>query len=201
QLQNNVKITNQISARSGLKTIGSGVMMQAFYWDVPSGGVWWDTVKSKVQSWSNAGIDAIWLPPASKAQNGAYSMGYDPYDYFDLGQYNQKGSTETRFGSLAELQSLINTAHSSQLNVIADIVINHNSGGDSEINPYTGGNTWTDFNPLSGKFYRSATDFHANNLHSNDSGAFGGFPDLCHHQTYVQDWLWNNTNSVAKYYK
>jgi alpha-amylase len=192
---------NTLTARSGLKSVGSGVMMQAFYWDVPAGGTWWNVLNGKVQDWSNAGIDAIWLPPASKAQNGPFSMGYDPFDYYDFGQYNQMGSVETRFGSLAELQTLINSAHSAQLNVIADIVINHNSGGDSESNPYAGNSTYTDFNPLSGKFYRSYNDFHPNGIHHNDTGAFGGFPDLCHHQNYVQDWLWKKTESVAKYYR
>jgi alpha-amylase len=187
--------------RAGLKPIGQGVMMQAFYWDVPGGGNWWNTLNGKVAGWSNAGIDAIWLPPVSKAQNGPFSMGYDPFDYFDFGEYNQMGSTETRFGSRTELTNMINTAHQNGLSVIADIVINHNSGGDTEYNTYTGGNTYTDFNPMSGNFLRSSTDFHANNIHSNDSGAFGGFPDLCHHQNYVQDWLWKNPNSVAKYYR
>ncbi|MEO2127122.1 MAG: alpha-amylase [Christiangramia sp.] len=185
----------------GKAAVGSKVMMQAFYWDVPAGGNWWNTVKAKLPAWSSAGIDAIWLPPASKAQNGAFSMGYDPFDYFDFGNYNQMGSTETRFGSKSELQSLISTAHTNNLSVIADIVINHNSGGASENNPYTGGSTYTDYDPASGMFYRSATDFHPNDYHSNDSGAFGGFPDLCHDKTYVQDWLWNKSNSVAKYYK
>ncbi|GLB50932.1 alpha-amylase [Neptunitalea lumnitzerae] len=183
------------------RSMGSGVMMQAFYWDVPDGGTWWNTVSTKVADWSNAGIDAIWLPPASKAQNGPFSMGYDPFDYYDFGNYNQMGSTETRFGSLTELQNLITTAHNSNVSVIADIVINHNSGGGSEANPFTGGNTWTDFQPASGNFLRSSYDFHPNDYHSNDYGAFGGFPDLCHHKSYVQDWLWNNSNSVAKYYK
>lgn len=192
---------NALANRAGLKTIGSGVMMQAFYWDVPAGGTWWNTINTKVSSWSNAGIDAIWLPPASKAQNGPYSMGYDPFDYFDFGEYNQMGSVETRFGSRTELVTMINNAHQNGLNVIADIVINHNSGGDLESNPYTGTSTYTDFNPLSGKFYRSSSDFHPNNFHSNDSGAFGGYADLCHDQKYVQDWLWKNPNSVAKYYR
>ena len=143
----------------GKAAVGSKVMMQAFYWDVPAGGNWWNTVKAKLPAWSSAGIDAIWLPPASKAQNGAFSMGYDPFDYFDFGNYNQMGSTETRFGSKSELQSLISTAHTNNLSVIADIVINHNSGGASENNPYTGGSTYTDYDPASGMFYRSATDF------------------------------------------
>jgi len=202
QLESNIKSTTyQTSSRTGLKPIGSGVMMQAFYWDVPAGGTWWNTVKGKVQDWSDAGIDAIWLPPVSKAQNGTFSMGYDPFDYFDLGEYNQMGSIETRFGSRAELQDLINTSHVAQLSVIADIVINHNSGGDTEINPLTGLSNWTLFNPLSGKFNRTYDDFHPNSNHVSDSGVFGGFPDLCHDQLNVQNWLWKSPESVAKYYR
>ncbi|UOB16864.1 alpha-amylase [Abyssalbus ytuae] len=199
-IEQNTSLKKGLAPRAGLKSIGSGVMMQAFYWDVPAGGTWWNHLNTKVAEWSNAGIDAIWLPPASKAQNGAYSMGYDPFDYFDFGEYNQMGSTETRFGSRTELVSLINTAHSNGLNVIADIVLNHNSGGDAEYNIFTGTDTWTDFQPASGMFDRTMYDFHPNDYHTNDSGVFGGFADLCHHKTYVQDWLWNDANSVAKYY-
>lgn len=181
--------------------IGSKVMMQAFYWDVPAGGTWWGAITSKIPSWNSAGIDAIWLPPVSKAQNGPFSMGYDPFDYYDFGNYNQMGSTETRFGSKSELQSLITTAHANNISVIADIVINHNSGGELESNIFTGTETYTNYTPASGLFNRTQYDFHPNDFHGNDSGAFGGFADLCHDKIYVQDWLWNNPNSVAKYYK
>ncbi|APD07834.1 alpha-amylase [Flavobacteriaceae bacterium UJ101] len=189
------------SSRTILNT-GSKVMMQAFYWDVPAGGNWWNTVSQKIGDWEQAGIDAIWLPPASKAMNGATSMGYDPYDYFDLGKYDQKGSTETRFGSEDELRNLVANAHNHNIAVIADIVINHNSGADKqEDNIFTGTKTWTDFTEIaSGKFTRTQYDFHPNDSHSNDTGVFGGFPDLCHHKSYVQDWLWRSDESVAKFY-
>ncbi|VXC38675.1 Alpha-amylase [Flavobacterium sp. 9AF] len=181
---------------------GGGVMMQGFYWDVPSGGTWWNTVKSKVTAWGNAGIESIWLPPASKAQNGAYSMGYDPTDYYDFGNYNQNGSVETRFGSKTELTSLITAAHNENMKVYADIVINHNSGGQLENNPYTGTQTWTNFSGVaSGKFQRSYHDFYKNAYGNNDEGSFGGFPDLCHANPYVQDWLWGRADAVGKYYK
>jgi alpha-amylase len=181
---------------------GGGVMMQAFYWDVPAGGTWWNTVSSKVAAWGNAGIGSIWLPPASKAQNGAFSMGYDPTDYFDFGDYNQNGSTETRFGSKTELVNLITNAHTENLKVYADIVINHNSGGQSEANPFTGTNTWTNFTGIaSGKFKRTYSDFYKNSYGNNDEGAFGGFPDLCHSAPNVQDWLWLRADGVGKYYK
>jgi alpha-amylase len=188
---------------TGIKaeTTNASVMMQAFYWDVPAGGTWWDVLSSKTAEWSNAGFNAIWLPPASKAQNGTYSMGYDPYDYFDFGEFDQMGSVETRFGSRSELVNLISSAHQHELKVYADIVINHNSGGASQENPYTGNSTWTGFQPLSGMFPRSYDDFHPNDLHQNDRGSFGGFPDLCHDKPNVQNWLWKSSNSVAQYYK
>jgi alpha-amylase len=71
-----------------------GVMMQAFLLGCPAGN-WWNTLGTKVTAWSNAGIGSIWLPLGSKAQNGPFSMGYDPTDYFDFGNYNQNGTIET----------------------------------------------------------------------------------------------------------
>lgn len=179
---------------------GGPVMMQAFYWDVPAGGTWWDNVASKIPDWSNANIASVWLPPASKGQGGGFTMGYDPFDYYDFGEYNQQGSLETRFGSRNELENVITVAHAEDMEVYADMVLNHNSGGDLEWNEFANTDTWTDFNPASGLFFRSKLDFHPNDFHANDAGSFGGFPDLCHDKTYVQDWLWNLPNSVGKYY-
>lgn len=180
---------------------GGGVMMQAFYWDVPAGGTWWNTVRGKISSWDAAGISSIWLPPANKAMDGANSMGYDPYDYYDFGNYNQQGSVETRFGSQSELQNLITQAHNYNIQVIGDVVINHNSGGQSEWNPFTNSYTYTKFQPASGKFNRSYYDFHPNDVRQSDEGAFGGFPDVSHVKSYVQDWLWKRSDSMGKHYK
>lgn len=191
-----------ISSRAYTSGPGGPVMMQAFYWDPPAGGTWYGTIQSKTAAWANAGIESIWLPPVSKAQAGANSMGYDPTDYFDLGEYNQNGTIETRFGSKTELTNLINAAHSQNMKVYADIVINHNSGGLLENNQYTGGQTWTNFTTVSsGKFLRTQHDFHPNWVQNNDEGYFGGFPDLCHSVPFVQDWLYKRTDGVGKYYK
>lgn len=177
------------------------VMFQPFYWDVPAGGTWWDHLNSKLDSWKTAGFTALWIPPVSKGQSGALSMGYDPYDYFDFGKYNQMGSVETRFGSDAELRSLLRNAKSKGFKLIADIILNHNSGGDLEFSPYANRNYYTKFTPLSGKFNRSYEHFHPNAIHASDADKFGGFPDLCHDVDYVKDWLWRSPESVGRYYR
>jgi len=178
-----------------------GVMMQAFYWDVPMGGNWWGTIQGKVSSWANVGITALWMPPASKGESGPYSVGYDPFDYFDFGDFNQKGTLETRYGSKAELQSCINAAHNAGLKVYADIVMNHNGGGSAQNNPNTGGSTNTYFQPASGIFPRGYNDFHPSTYANADAKVFASYPDLCHKNPWVSGGLWSNTNSVAQYYK
>ncbi|APD06687.1 alpha-amylase [Flavobacteriaceae bacterium UJ101] len=186
---------------------GSEIMMQSFFWDVPEGGIWWDFIKGHMDDWAIAGIDKVWLPQFAKSGSGAVSMGYDPADYFDLGEYNQYGTVETRFGSKEELLSLIDEIHNQGMEVIADIVINHNGGGAEELNTLTGETKYTLFNQatqtnLSGRFDRTWQDFHPNNEFESDEEA-GFFPerDLCLQCPRVQDELWLNTNSVAQYYK
>ncbi|UCE13001.1 MAG: DUF1939 domain-containing protein [Candidatus Heimdallarchaeota archaeon] len=169
-------------------SFGSGVMLQAFYWDTPSD--WYTIVTEQIPEIKNAGFDAIWLPPPSKGHSGGYSMGYDPYDYYDLGEFFQHGTTPTRFGTKIELLALTTEAHNYELAVVGDIVLNHNSGGASEWNPNINDYTWTDFTGLqSGKFLRSYNDFHPSSYEEADEGIFGGFPDLCHANPYVHDEL------------
>lgn len=183
-----------------------GVLLQGFYWDVEPRFEWWDNLTVKMPYYKEIGVNRIWLPPVSKGQSGEFSMGYDPSDYFDLGEYIQHNTTETRFGSRVELETLISTAHENNIEVIADIVMGHNSGGGSEFNPYRNKNTFTAFNTntgnASGMFNRTFEDFHPNSIHNNDEEAlFFGEQDLCHEKENVQNWFWKNDNSVAKYYK
>jgi alpha-amylase len=118
-------------------------MMQAFYWNVPvnegsHNGSWWDTLNSKATELKNAGITGLWVPCPSKGNWGITDMGYGIYDHYDLGNYSQKGSTETRFGSRQELADMLTTMHQSpRINTYADIILNHVYSDDSneESNP------------------------------------------------------------------
>jgi hypothetical protein len=47
------------------------------------------------------------LPPAYKGASGGYSVGYDTYDLFDLGEFDQKGSVATKYGDKAQLLAAI----------------------------------------------------------------------------------------------
>ncbi|MHB8929171.1 MAG: alpha-amylase family glycosyl hydrolase [Melioribacteraceae bacterium] len=118
------------------------VMMQAFYWNVPvdavnKNGTWWDTLRIKAPSLASAGFTGMWVPPPSKGNWGITDMGYGLFDHYDLGNYNQKGSTETRFGSRSELNSMITTMHNNSIKVYADVILNHIYGDEAEreVNP------------------------------------------------------------------
>ncbi len=118
------------------------VMMQAFYWDVPVdatnlNGSWWDTLATQAPTLAQAGITGIWTPAPSKGNFGIYDMGYGVFDHYDLGNYNQKGTTETRFGSRAELLGMVNAMHAQGIDVYADIILNHiyTSDDEEETNP------------------------------------------------------------------
>ncbi len=168
-----------------------GVMLQTFYWDCPREEEkefhWWNAIRQEIPALAKVGFTALWLPPVHKAANLAGpSMGYDPYDYYDLGEFDQKGGVPTWFGTKQELLALIGEAHKFNMGVIADIVINHNSGADAqEVNPLTGQSRWTLFNPKSGKFPRDWESFHPNMYESWDEMTFGDMPDLSHRNPYV----------------
>ena len=164
------------------------VIMQAFYWDCPkdlaSNFQWWNFVKEKVEGLCQAGFTAIWLPPINKAAE-QMSMGYDPFDYYDLGEFDQKGGVETWFGPKTDLNALITEGRKYNIGVYADLVFNHNSGGDAEVNPVDKVSRNTKFNPASKKFLRDWQCFHPSPYETRDQMSFGEMPDVCHRNPEV----------------
>ena len=175
-----------------------GVLMQAFYWDCPREEgkefAWWNHVGTRLDSLHDAGITALWLPPASKGANiGGMSMGYDVYDYYDLGKYDQKGSVKSWFGSEEELRALLHAAHDLQMKVYADLVLNHNNGADQqEYNPILQKERWTRFTPRSAIFTRDWTCFNPSPYRELDDVTFGDMPDLCHINPRVSTGILNH---------
>lgn len=106
-------------------------MMQYFEWYYPSDGSLWKKVKQNVKELGNVGITALWLPPACKSYNGIYDVGYGIYDLFDLGEFNQKGTIRTKYGTKEEYISAIEEAHKNNIKIYGDVVFNHKAGADN----------------------------------------------------------------------
>ncbi|MGB3467960.1 MAG: alpha-amylase domain-containing protein, partial [Cyclobacteriaceae bacterium] len=71
-----------------------------------------------------------WIPPVYK-NHSTSSVGYSPFDHYDLGDKYQKSNTSTRVGKKDELLRMIGVMHANGIEVIQDIVLNHidNAGG------------------------------------------------------------------------
>lgn len=108
----------------------NGVMMQYFHWYTPADGTLWNQVARHAKDLAEAGITALWLPPAYKATGGANDVGYGVYDLFDLGEFEQKGSVRTKYGTKDEYIKAIEVAQSAGLHIYADVVFNHKLGAD-----------------------------------------------------------------------
>jgi alpha-amylase len=108
----------------------NGTMMQFFQWYTTSDGSHWQDVAAKAKDLAAAGITALWLPPAYKGSGGGFDVGYSVYDLFDLGEFNQKGSVRTKYGTRAEYLAAIQALHAVGIQVYADCVFNHKNGGD-----------------------------------------------------------------------
>lgn len=108
----------------------NGVIMQYFHWYIPHDIHLWTQLKNDATHLKNIGISAIWMPPAYKGAGGQNDTGYGVYDLYDLGEFDQKGTTETKYGSKDEYLSCIQSLHEHQLQIYADIVLNHRIGAD-----------------------------------------------------------------------
>lgn len=106
----------------------NGVMIQFFHWYHP--GNLWDEFVKNAHELKNLGFTAVWFPPAMKCAAGKEGRGYDVYDLYDLGEFDQKGSVATRYGTKQQYLDAIKKAHRSGLYVYADIVLNHRLGAD-----------------------------------------------------------------------
>lgn len=91
-------------------------------------GTTWSEIERRIPELAERGYDSLWLPPPFKAGGGTYSVGFDTLDRFDLGDRDQSGTVRTKYGTKADLVSLMRVAHRFGIRVYFDNVMAHNAG-------------------------------------------------------------------------
>ncbi|MEG0092975.1 MAG: alpha-amylase [Erysipelotrichaceae bacterium] len=116
----------------------NGVMFQYFEWYITWDQHLWKQVASDAKKLKKIGISSVWLPPAYKGYSGKEDAGYGVYDCYDLGEFDQKGSVATKYGTKKEYLKAIQTLQENGIEVYGDIVLNHKMGADeTEMVPAT----------------------------------------------------------------
>ena len=108
----------------------NNTMMQYFEWYLANDSSLWNKVANDAKHLENIGITDVWLPPAYKGAGGKNDTGYGVYDLYDLGEFDQKGTVPTKYGTKEEYLRAIRMLHESNIKVYADIVLNHKMGAD-----------------------------------------------------------------------
>lgn len=104
-------------------------MFEAFEWYCPSDAKHWRRLQSVIPSLAAIGIDNMWIPPGCKA-GWHGSNGYDIYDLYDLGEFKQKDSIGTKWGTKEELMEMASTARKHGIGIYWDAIFNHKAAGD-----------------------------------------------------------------------
>ncbi|PYH89262.1 alpha-amylase, partial [Aspergillus ellipticus CBS 707.79] len=105
------------------------LLLQSFEWHTPADHAHWRRLTHHLPQLRTLGVTTLWLPPGCKGMD-PNGNGYDIYDLYDLGEFEQKGATRTKFGTRGELETLIQKARGLGVGVLWDAVLNHRAGAD-----------------------------------------------------------------------
>ena len=104
-------------------------LMQYFEWYLPNDGKHWKHLAEDAPHLAQKGIRKVWMPPAFKGTSSG-DVGYGVYDLFDLGEFNQKGTIRTKYGSKDDYLAAIQALKDNGISPIADVVLNHKASAD-----------------------------------------------------------------------
>lgn len=117
-----------------LADYGQDIMFQGWSYGYPilyGGKRYAQRTAVKARELGKAGFTHIWVPPLSRGSGGSSSMGYDPQDLYDLGQY----AGLVRPGSRAQIDAMVDSFAVNNMEVVADMIYNHRDRGQPENNP------------------------------------------------------------------
>ena len=154
----------------------------------------WSKLAQKMPEIAEAGYTSLWLPPPAKA-GSVFSVGYDLFDPFDLGDQNQRGTVPTLYGTKAQLLQAITVAHRFGIRVYLDNISNHRGFDIPGYNAASPTNTYPGLLPqdfhlqtIAGGFYRnwpSIANF--NNQWEVQNQPLSGLLDLANEPGTVND--------------
>lgn len=107
----------------------NATLLQGFEWNVPPDQKHYKRLTAQLPHLSAIGVTSIWLPPGCKAASKE-GNGYDIYDLYDVGEFNQKGTRSTKWGSKEDLLELSAGAKEHEIGLYWDAVLNHKAGAD-----------------------------------------------------------------------
>lgn len=164
--------------------------VQMFRWK------WNDIARECTSFLGPKGYGAVQVsPPQAAANVGTWWDVYQPVNFTSL---------NSRMGTEAEFQAMINTCHNAGVRIYVDAVVNHMAAGSGTA---TNGNTYNSSTLTYPNF--SAPDFHPNcNIQGSDYGSPGnrnsvlncrlvGLPDLATENAYVQGQIRNYFNKLV----
>ncbi len=105
------------------------VMIQYFEWYLPDDGKHYQRLIDDIPHLKKLGVGGVWMPPACKATMSS-DVGYGVYDLYDLGEFNQKGTVRTKYGTKKQYLAAIKALQKNGLQAYADVVLNHKAGAD-----------------------------------------------------------------------
>lgn len=86
----------------------------------------YDTISSRMPDIFKVGYGIVYTPPPARSDSGNSSVGYDPYDRFDLGS----PGNPTTYGTQTGLQTLVGNTHTAGMSLYVDLVLGHNGFSD-----------------------------------------------------------------------
>lgn len=115
------------------------------------------------------GFTTIWISPVVDNEPFGYH-GYWAYDFY---------KTEEHFGTAAKLKELVDTAHSKDMKVIADLVVNHTGAR----------NPWASDPKYDGWFHDKGIITNYNDQSEVENGRLAGLPDFNTENPEVRKYL------------
>lgn len=127
-------------------------IIQYFEWYLPADGAHWGRCQKAAEELSGNGVTMAWLPPAYKGQAGINDVGYGVYDTYDLGEFDQKDTIPTKYGTKEAYLEAIRALQAADIQVLADIVLNHRMGADEQETVLATKENWSNrFQDISGE--------------------------------------------------